>query len=76
VEFLAPVYAGDFLEAKGTITKVGSTSRKMEFTVHKVITSTSPGSSSAEVLAEPQLVLKASGTCVVPKDRQSNEKGG
>ncbi len=76
VEFLAPVYAGDFLEAKGTITKVGSTSRKMEFAVHKVITSTSPGSSSAEVLAEPQLVLKASGTCVVPKDRQSNKKGG
>lgn len=76
VEFLAPVYAGDFLEAKGIITKVGSTSRKMEFSVHKVITSTSPGSSSAEVLTEPQLVLRASGTCVVPKDRQSNKKGG
>lgn len=76
VEFLAPVYAGDFLEAKGRITKVGTTSRKMEFTVHKVITSTSPGSSSAEVLTEPELVLKASGTCVVPKDRQSKEKGG
>jgi 3-aminobutyryl-CoA ammonia-lyase len=76
VEFLAPVYAGDFLEAKGTITKVGTTSRRMEFTVHKVISSTSPGSSSAEVLSEPQLVLKASGTCVVPKTRQSKEKGG
>ena len=76
VEFMAPVYAGDFLEAKGTITKVGSTSRKMEFAVHKVITSTSSGSSSAEVLAEPQLVLRASGTCVVPKDRQSGKKGG
>lgn len=76
VEFLAPVYAGDFLEAKGTITKVGTTSRRMEFTVHKVISSTSPGSSSAEVLSEPQLVLKASGTCVVPKDRQFKEKGG
>ena len=76
VEFLAPVYAGDFLEAKGTITKVGTTSRRMEFTVHKVISSTSPGSSSAEVLSEPQLVLKASGTCVVLKDRQFKEKGG
>jgi 3-aminobutyryl-CoA ammonia-lyase len=76
VEFLAPVYAGDFLEAKGIITKVGTTSRRMEFTVDKVITSTSPGSSSAEVLTEPQLVLRASGTCVVPKDRQSNKKGG
>lgn len=76
VEFLAPVYAGDFLEAKGTITKVGTTSRKMEFTVHKVISSTSPGSSSAKVLDEPQLALRASGTCVVPKDRQSKKKGG
>lgn len=75
VEFLAPVYSGDFLEAKGVITKVGTTSRKMEFTVYKVITSTSPGSSSAEVLTEPELVLRASGTCVVPKDRQANKKG-
>ncbi len=76
VEFLAPVYSGDFLEAKGVITKVGTTSRKMEFTVHKVITSISPGSSGAEVLTEPQPVLRASGTCVVPKDRQANKKGG
>ena len=29
VEFLAPVYAGDFIEATGTITNVGSSSRKM-----------------------------------------------
>jgi 3-aminobutyryl-CoA ammonia-lyase len=76
VEFMAPVYPGDFLEARGTITKVGNTSRKMEFAIHKVITLTSPGSSKAKVLAEPQLVLKASGTCVVPKDRQSHKEGG
>lgn len=76
VEFMTPVCPGDFLEARGTITKVGNTSRKMEFAIHKVITLTSPGSSKAEVLAEPQLVLKASGTCVVPKDRQSHKEGG
>jgi 3-aminobutyryl-CoA ammonia-lyase len=76
VEFLAPVCAGDFLEARGTITKSGTTSRKMEFTVYKVISSISSGSSGAEVLSEPLLVLKASGTCVVPKDRQTNKKGG
>ena len=76
VEFMAPVCPGDFLEARGTITKVGNTSRKMEFAIHKVITLTSPGSSKAKVLAEPQLVLKASGTCVVPKDRQSHKEGG
>ena len=31
VEFLAPVYAGDYIEAVGEITKVGNTSRKMVF---------------------------------------------
>lgn len=29
VEFLAPVYAGDYIEATGRITKVGRTSRDM-----------------------------------------------
>ena len=31
VEFLAPVKAGDFIEATGEITAVGNTSRKMTF---------------------------------------------
>ena len=38
VEFKAPVYAGDFIEARGKITKVGNTSRRMEFIAVKVIT--------------------------------------
>ena len=29
VEFLAPVYAGDYIEAYGEIEKIGNTSRKM-----------------------------------------------
>lgn len=70
VEFLAPVYAGDYLEARGKITSVGNTSRKMEFAIHKVIASVAHGLPAAEVLPEPVLVVRASGTCVVPKDRQ------
>ena len=31
VEFKAPVYAGDYIEAYGEITHVGNTSRKMSF---------------------------------------------
>jgi len=31
VEFLAPVYAGDYIEAEGKITNIGNTSRKMIF---------------------------------------------
>ena len=38
VEFMAPVYAGDYIEARGEITSVGNTSRKMVFTAYKVIT--------------------------------------
>ena len=71
VEFLAPVYAGDYIEATGTITKVGNTSRKMEFVAKKVIRPLpEAGETAAEVLLEPVVVCKASGTCVVPKDRQ------
>ena len=71
VEFLAPVYAGDFIEATGTITKVGGSSRKMTFEAKKIIsprTDISP--SAADVLEEPIVVCRASGTCVVPKANQ------
>lgn len=72
VEFVAPVYAGDYIEAYGRIVKVGNTSRRMEFEAYKVIRPLRlPGvDSAAEVLSEPQLVVRASGTCVVPKDKQ------
>lgn len=72
VEFKAPVYAGDFIEARGRITKVGNTSRKMEFIATKVVTLDREGKhpSAAKVLEEPIVVGIASGTCVVPKERQ------
>ena len=37
VEFLAPVYAGDYIEAYGEIDRVGNTSRGMTFEARKVI---------------------------------------
>lgn len=71
VEFLAPVYAGDFIEASGRITRVGRTSRRLEFEAWKVIVPRPDISdSAAELLAEPVLVCKASGTCVTLQDRQ------
>ncbi|MDY0126424.1 MAG: hotdog fold domain-containing protein [Anaerolineaceae bacterium] len=71
IEFLAPVYAGDFIEAKGWITGEGNTSRKMAFEAWKVIAPRADISdSAAEVLAEPVLVCRASGTCVTSKDKQ------
>jgi 3-aminobutyryl-CoA ammonia-lyase len=72
IEFKAPVYAGDYIEATGKIIKVGNTSRKMEFVAKKVITSANnvPFDSSANFLEEPVIVCIASGTCVVPKEKQ------
>ncbi|MBQ4420128.1 MAG: hotdog fold domain-containing protein [Synergistales bacterium] len=75
VEFLAPVFAGDYIEATGEITKVGNTSRKMTFEAKKVIVSRPDiNDSAAEVLAEPIVVCRASGTCVTPKDKQRFNK--
>ncbi|MCX7885137.1 MAG: 3-aminobutyryl-CoA ammonia lyase [Caloramator sp.] len=71
VEFLAPVYAGDYIEAEGEMVEVGNTSRKMKFEARKVIQSRPDiNDSAAEVLEKPIVVCKASGTCVVPKDKQ------
>lgn len=71
VEFLAPVYAGDYVEAEGEIVSVGNTSRKMRFQVRKVIRAAPEVSdSAAEVLEPPLVVCRATGTCVTPKDKQ------
>jgi 3-aminobutyryl-CoA ammonia-lyase len=76
VEFLAPVYAGDFLEITGKIVETGNTFRKMEFDAHKIITPAPEfGETAARVLEKPLLVCKACGTCVTPKDKQRRERG-
>ena len=72
VEFLAPVYAGDYIEVRAQLVQVGRTSRRMTFTAHKVIRAaySAQSDSAGEVLAEPILVARASGTCVVPAAKQ------
>ena len=75
VEFLAPVYAGDYIEAEGEITSTGATSRKMTFTAKKVIApNPEAGATACDVLIEPLTVCKASGTCVVPKESQRSDR--
>ncbi|MCV2359588.1 3-aminobutyryl-CoA ammonia lyase [Paucibacter sp. TC2R-5] len=68
VEFLAPVFAGDFIEAVGHIVSMGKSSRRMVFEARKVISAAQVAGqvSAADVLAEPIVVCRASGTCVVP----------
>ena len=71
VEFIAPVYAGDFIEATGEIVSEGNTSRKMVFEARKVIAPRPDISdSAADLLEEPVVVCRASGTCVTPKKCQ------
>jgi 3-aminobutyryl-CoA ammonia-lyase len=71
VEFLAPLHAGDFVEAEGEIVAVGKTSRKMRFEARKVISPRADLSdSAAAVLDPPVVVCRAVGTCVVPAGKQ------
>src|SRR6516165_10720261 len=69
VEFLAPLYAGDYIEAYGRITTIGRTSRRMEFEARKVIAARPDISdSAADVLDVPILVGRGIGTTVVKAD--------
>ena len=71
VEFLAPVYAGDYVEAEGRIVRAGNTSRRMEFEARKVIAARPElGESAADALDPPVIVCRASGTCVTPKEKK------
>jgi len=71
VDFLAPIYAGDFVEIEAEIVEAGNTSRKMKFFCYKVIVARPDIAPSAcDVLEERILTTKAIGTCIVPKELQ------
>jgi 3-aminobutyryl-CoA ammonia-lyase len=71
VELLAPTFAGDYLEIEAELVRVGNTSRAMRFEARKLIRPRPDLSdSAAEALAEPVVVCRATGTCVVPKEKQ------
>ena len=71
VEFLAPLFAGDYIEAYGRITRIGRTSRRMEFEARKVIAARPDISdSAADILDTPIIVGRAVGTTVVKAERQ------
>jgi 3-aminobutyryl-CoA ammonia-lyase len=71
VEFLAPLHAGDFVEAEGEVVAIGKTSRKMRFEARKVISPRPDLSDSAAAVLEPPVVVcRAVGTCVMPAGKQ------
>src|ERR1700683_4859886 len=77
IEFLAPVFAGDYVEAPAELVRIGETSRQMRFEARKVISNlreTDLRARSAECRAEPVVVCRAVGTCVTPKAMQRRPK--
>ncbi|MFD1152211.1 3-aminobutyryl-CoA ammonia lyase [Saccharothrix hoggarensis] len=67
VEFVAPVHAGDVIEATATLVRVGTRSREIDFEA-RVVCRAAPdrGPSAADVLDPPVVVTKARGTVVAP----------
>src|SRR6266480_7876269 len=75
IEFLAPLYAGDYLEVTGRITRIGRTSRRMEFEARKVIAARPDiRASAADVLETPVVVGRAVGTTVVKAEHQRKKQ--
>ncbi len=67
VQFLQPLRAGDVVEVKATISRVGNRSRELSFEATVVCRGrTDLSESAAEVLAEPLVITRATGTVVVP----------
>jgi 3-aminobutyryl-CoA ammonia-lyase len=71
VEFLAPAHAGDFVEARGTITRVGNTSREMDLEVVRyAVARPDISDSAADLVDPPEALARATGTCVVKLPNQ------
>ncbi|KQT94660.1 3-aminobutyryl-CoA ammonia-lyase [Marmoricola sp. Leaf446] len=68
VQFRSPVRAGDVVEARGTLTRVGRRSRRIEFALLVVARgeATPDRDSAARVLPQPLVATTAVGTVVVP----------
>jgi 3-aminobutyryl-CoA ammonia-lyase len=68
VRFMAPIRGGDVLEATGSVVRVGTRSRTVEFSC-AVVCRARPGrrgGSAAEVLDPAIVAVVATGTVVVP----------
>ncbi len=74
LEFLAPVRAGDYLEIRARLERVGGTSRTIRCEAHRVIELADADGSAAHTLAEPVLVARAVAVAVVPKVPQRGSR--
>ena len=74
VEFLEPLFVGDFVEARAFVTERGETSRKVDLELVRVIAGGPDG--SAEVLVPPVLAARARATIVVGTKERVAEAAG
>ncbi|MBX6366751.1 MAG: 3-aminobutyryl-CoA ammonia lyase [Rhodospirillales bacterium] len=72
LEFLAPVYQGDYVRATARLLAVGRTSRRRQYEAHVVARTYGVGTepSHGEILDPPLLVARAIGVTVTPKELQ------
>jgi 3-aminobutyryl-CoA ammonia-lyase len=76
VEFLAPLHAGDFVSARGTIIRMGTTSRTVDLELRQeIVARPDISESAADYLDEPVIVTRARGTYVVKKDHSRGPQG-
>lgn len=70
VEFLAPLFAGDFIEATAVVRWKGRTSRRIEAKLYKVISAEADG--TGRVHDPPILAVRATATIVPGKPTRAN----
>jgi acyl-CoA hydrolase len=63
VEFLAPLHAGDFVEARARVVRRGNTSRTLDLELHRVLSVNAEGIGAIE--DPPVLAVRARATIVV-----------
>jgi len=72
IDLLAPIQAGDFIEAAGKIAEVGRTSRIIELEARRYIrpAKLAEQPSAADYMLEPEIVARATMVAVVPLECQ------
>ena len=72
LEFLAPVYQGDYVRATVRLLAVGRTSRRRQYEAHVVARTHGVGAAAShgEILDPPLLVARGIGVTVTPKELQ------
>lgn len=75
VRFVAPAHAGDFVEVSGEIVAMGDTSRAMQLEARRYARARPDISdSAADAAGEPEVLVRATCTCVVKRDRQRRNR--